>query len=100
MIQVIDLKKDQIFYKGTRLRKYNVGLNTENKAEDYYDYILAYAHWNRDEMMLVNITEGLGEYKAGSVYGGVLQGGPSVNKEHFMFTLEDIENWYILDDFE
>lgn len=96
MTRIIDLKDDQLFYKGTRLRKYNVGLNTDNKEENYYDYMLAYALWDRGSMFLVNITDGLGKNKAGSFYGGALQSGPTVRKEHFMFTLDDIENWYIL----
>lgn len=89
------------FWSGTKLRKYNVGLNTEDRNEDYYDYILAYANWDKESMMLVNITEGLGKNKAGSVYSGVLPikletGKAIVNKASFLHTLEDIENWYIL----
>lgn len=97
MRKILEIDKEEVFFSGTILRKYSVGLGV-SESDDYYDYILAYAQWEKGKMMLVNITKEDGKNKAGSVYGGVLQGGPSVKKEHFLYTLDDISNWYILDE--
>lgn len=101
MIKLTDIDETREFWSGTKLRKYKVGLNTPNADEDYYDYILAYAPWDKESMMLVNITEGIGKNKSGSVYAGVLSvkletGKAIVTKSSFQHTLEDFENWYLL----
>ena len=53
---------DQEFWKGTRFRQYGVGLNVENKEDDFYEYMLAEIPGER-EFMLLTCVEG---YKSGS----------------------------------
>ncbi len=102
LIELSKINNNQLFYAGTKLRKYSVGLNVKDISADYYDYILAYTLWDSKSMMLVNITEGVGKNKAGSVYGGVLpvkleHGIAVVDKSSFHHTLgDDLKNWYII----
>ena len=50
------------FWKGTRFRQYEVGLNVDNKEDDYYEYMLAEIPGEKD-FMLLTCVEG---YKSGS----------------------------------
>jgi hypothetical protein len=97
MRNILKINENEEFFAGTFLRKYNIGLHVE-ESKNYHDYILVYAYWENDKMMLVNISkEKFNQNKTGLVYGGILQNGPFVKKSHFLFTLDDLENWYILD---
>lgn len=102
MTRLIDLKEDYLFWPGTVLRKFNVGLNTTDINENYYDYILAHANWESDSIMLVNITLGFGKNKAGSVYGGLIKidqngGKIAAKKSALKKCLDDFDNWYLID---
>lgn len=50
------------FYRGTRFRQYNVGLNVENPKDDYYEYMLTIVP-GESEFLLLTCVEG---YKAGN----------------------------------
>ncbi|WP_341224509.1 hypothetical protein [uncultured Arcticibacterium sp.] len=100
-----DIDPNQEFWPGTKLRELNVGMNVEDKSEDFYDYILAYANWDSGSMMIVNITEN--NSKAGSVYSGVIPirtdlGKAIVTKAGFQHTLgKELYDWYlILEEYE
>jgi hypothetical protein len=63
--KIIPLKEldDNIsIFKGTRFRQYEIGLNVENKEDDFYEYMLAEIPGER-EYMLLTCVEG---YKSGS----------------------------------
>jgi len=101
MKNLAELNDNFEFKIGIRLRHYNVGLNVKDEELDYYDYILAYALWLPDEMMLVNITEG--SSKAGGVYGGTIIVDRSNGKiigemRNLKYTLgDDLKDWYLLE---
>lgn len=103
MRKLVELEGNFTFWSGTRLRKYNAGLNTIDESKNYYDYILAYATWEPSFMMLVNITEGIGKNKAGSIYGGLIKVKPGFNEvvvdvESLQKSLDDYGNWYLITD--
>ena len=55
--------EDQIeFWKGTRFRKYGIGLNVADKKDDYYEYMLAEIPGERGFMLLTCVEA----YKSGS----------------------------------
>jgi len=95
-----DIDSTKEFWSGTKLRVLNVGMNVDDKSEDYYDYILAYASWESESMMIVNITDN--NSKAGSVYGGVIPirtdlGRAVVTKAGFQHTLgKGLKDWYLI----
>lgn len=57
-----DIKDDTEYWKGTRFRQYEVGLNVAHKKDDYYEYMLAEIPGEK-EFMLLTCVEG---YKSGS----------------------------------
>ncbi len=57
-----DTDDNQEFWKGTRFRQYEIGLNVEKKEDDFYEYMLAEIPGEKDYMLLTCV-EG---YKAGS----------------------------------
>jgi hypothetical protein len=63
MTPLRDIEDNREFWKGTRFRKYGVGLNVKNKDEDYYEYMLTEIPPKRDRMMLTHVNG----YKSGSV---------------------------------
>lgn len=50
------------FYRGTRFRKYEVGLNVVNPEDDFYEYMLTIVP-GESEYLLLTCVEG---YKAGN----------------------------------
>jgi len=86
------------YWKGTKLRHYNVGLNVKDKEDDYYDYILALL--DSSYFILVNITEN--NSKAGSVNIGFInknnQGGRvMLRKRDFInYFGDESKDWYII----
>lgn len=101
MIKIIELEKNIKIWRGALFRKYNVGLNTEDSSKDYYDYILAQSSWDKDYMILVNISSGLGRNKAGSVYSGVIPvdttyGESSISKQVLSERLDNVNEWYLI----
>lgn len=101
MKKLSELDENYEFKIGIRLRCYNVGLSVKDEKLDYYDYILAYALWFPDEMMLVNITDG--SSKAGGVYGGTVALDRSssrivVEMKNLKYTLgDDLKDWYLIE---
>jgi hypothetical protein len=43
---------------GTRVRLYNVGLNVENKKDDYFEYLVSFIYDNADFLQLTNLSPG------------------------------------------
>ncbi len=62
LIALEKILNEQEFWKGTRFRQYEIGLNIENKEDDFYEYMLAEIPGER-EYMLLTCVEG---YKSGS----------------------------------
>ncbi|MFT6442378.1 MAG: hypothetical protein ACJASQ_001273 [Crocinitomicaceae bacterium] len=62
LISLGKIKDDEEFWKGTRFRQYEIGLNVEDKDDDFYEYMLAEIPGER-EFMLLTCVEG---YKSGS----------------------------------
>lgn len=101
IIPIEEISSKDIFFKGTILRKYNAGMNSDKVSKDknYYDYILVLLPWEDESMLLVNVTEN--NNKAGSIYTGAVpidssNGQMVVNKEGFKHTLGDaLTDWYI-----
>lgn len=85
---------EQEFCKGTRFRQYEIGLNVENKEDDFYEYMLAEIPGER-EYMLLTCVEG---YKSGSALALVKT---SEDKSKFIVTSKavkysmGIENVYL-----
>lgn len=63
MIPLKDIHDTVEFWRGTRFRKYNVGLNVQHKMEDYYEYMLAENPSEPEYFLLINVVG----YKSGSV---------------------------------
>lgn len=57
---LIQIHDEQEFWRGTRFRQYEVGLNVESKKDDYYEYMLA--EIPGENYMLLTCVKG---YKAG-----------------------------------
>lgn len=38
---LLKISDEEPFYKGTRFRHYEIGLNFENEEDDFYEYMLA-----------------------------------------------------------
>lgn len=57
-----EIKDETEFWKGTRFRQYEIGLNVSKKEDDYYEYMLAEIPGESD-FMLLTCVEG---YKSGS----------------------------------
>jgi hypothetical protein len=55
------------FYKGTRFKIFNAGLNVKNQSDDFYEYMLCEISGDRNYMQLINITG----YKSGAVLAHV-----------------------------
>ena len=62
LIPIINIKDDDEFWRGTRFRIYNVGLNVKDKKDDYYEYMLAQIPGDREHFLLTNVVG----YKSGA----------------------------------
>ncbi|MDO5981272.1 hypothetical protein [Flavivirga spongiicola] len=84
------------FWKGTRFRQYQMGLNVSEKEDDYYEYMLAEIPGERD-FMLLTCVEG---YESGSALALVKT---SEDKTKFVITGKaikysmGIENTYLME---
>ncbi len=67
LIPLIEIDDNKQFWKGTRFRVHGVGLNVENQADDYYEYMLAEIPGERDSMLITCVVG----YKSGSALGFV-----------------------------
>lgn len=90
-----EIPDDEEFWKGTRFRQYEIGLNVENKKDDFYEYMLAELP-GESEYMLLTCVEG---YKSGSALALVKT---SEDKSKFIVTSKavkysmGIENIYLI----
>jgi hypothetical protein len=66
LIPMNKVKDMDQFWRGTRFRIYNVGMNVKNKKEDYYEYMLA--EIPGDSYMILTIVEG---HKSGKALASV-----------------------------
>ena len=62
LIPLKDVKDDAEFWKGTRFRSYNVGMNVTNNEDDYYEYMLVEIPGGNEHMLLTCVQG----YKSGS----------------------------------
>jgi hypothetical protein len=62
LIPIKDIKDNDEFWRGTRFRMYNVGLNVKDKKDDYYEYMLAQIPGDSDHLLLTNVVG----YKSGA----------------------------------
>lgn len=98
-----EINDNEEFFRGTILRKYNVGLNDSvtNNEENYFDYLLVSLPWEKD-MIMINITKGSNKFGAGytgSIPVNTSNGNFSVNKENLQHTLgEDLLDWFLIED--
>ena len=65
LIPLVEVPDDREFWVGTRFRRFKVGMNVQDKTQDYYDYMLANVPGESDYMLVVNVTQDAGRYKAG-----------------------------------
>jgi len=102
-IELIPLNKINYrkeFWKGTKFRRYNVGLNVKDEQDNYFDYMLVYVGWEMYSLMLVNITEN--SYDAGFVYGSVIPVDESLDrmvvrvKDLKAVFGEESKDWYLI----
>ena len=90
-----EIPDDEEFWKGTRFRQYEIGLNVENKEDDFYEYMLAEVP-GESEYMLLTCVEGS---KSGSALALVKT---SEDKSKFIVTSKavkysmGIENIYLI----
>lgn len=95
LISLAKIEYEQEFWKGTMLRHYY------NENEDYYDYILALALWEKS-MLVINVTSN--DSSKGSVYSGVIpfSGNPNkyvVTRNGFEHTFgKELEGWFLIED--
>jgi hypothetical protein len=66
LVPFADLSDELEFFRGTRFRVFNVGLNVEDNAQDYYDYMLAAVPGESEYMLVTNVTIDAGRNKAGA----------------------------------
>ena len=62
LLPLKDINDEKEFCKGTRFRQYGIGLNVDDKNDDFYEYMLAEIPSERN-FMLLTCVEG---YKSGS----------------------------------
>jgi hypothetical protein len=97
-----EINDDEEFFRGTVLRKYNVGMNDDviSNKENFYDYILARLPWEND-MVMINVTKNSSKFGAGytgSIPVNTSNGNFSVNKKGFQHTLgEDLLDWFLIE---
>ncbi|NOQ72928.1 MAG: hypothetical protein GQ574_13045 [Crocinitomix sp.] len=95
LIPLDEISSNKLFWKGTRFRLYNVGLNVENSVDDYYEYMLA-EYPGDGEFMLLTCVEG---YKSGSTLALVKtiqdKSKLAVNGKALKFSM-GTENTYLL----
>ncbi|MDH7913041.1 hypothetical protein [Winogradskyella sp. SYSU M77433] len=67
IIPLKDIDNDKEFYKGTRFRQYEIGLNFTKKEDNFYEYMLAEVPGNNDYMLLTCVVG----HKSGSALAWV-----------------------------
>lgn len=99
LIPVKDIADDAEFYRGRRFRIYNIGLNVADKADDYYEYMLAELPGDHDYMLLTNVVG----YKSGSALALVKISNDAhrvvVTGAAIKFSLGTEDTFYLEDEF-
>lgn len=94
LIPLKDIEDEIEFWKGTRFRQYGIGLNVDNKNDDFYEYMFVEIPGKR-ESMLLTCVEG---YKSGSALAYVKtlkdQTKFAVNGKAIKYSM-GIENTYL-----
>lgn len=67
LVALKDVQDTDEFWKGTRLRLYNVGLNVKSPKDDFYEYMLSEYPGDREQMLVICV-EG---YKSGSILASI-----------------------------
>jgi hypothetical protein len=95
LIQLAEIPDDRFFYRGTRFRLYDIGLNVENKEDDYYEYMLAIIP-GETEFMLLTCVEG---YKSGNALALVKmnENGNAVTGKAMKFSMGS-DNAYLIEE--
>ncbi|MDR1320018.1 MAG: hypothetical protein LBK56_01120 [Gracilibacteraceae bacterium] len=57
-IPLSELQDDEKIMTGRRIRLYNVGLNVENKADDYLEYMVSFVYGNEQYLQLTCLSPG------------------------------------------
>lgn len=92
-IKLSDLADDEKIYHGLKIRLYNVGLNVENREDDYYDYLVSEIYDKPGYFQLVNISP----YKAGLIITIIeKEPGESYSLGKILKRQMDRENSYVL----
>jgi hypothetical protein len=66
LVPFTELEDHFEFWAGTRFRVFNVGMNSQDKSQDYYDYMLIAVPGESDWMLAANVTRDAGRHKAGA----------------------------------
>ncbi|MBI1306215.1 MAG: hypothetical protein GC181_06335 [Bacteroidetes bacterium] len=96
-----ELPKESRFLIGDKFRCFNVGMNVAPE-NDYYDYLLSYAPWQPEHVMLINITDK--NSKAGFAFLALLEidrsASPAgVTVETLINMVDDgITRWFLIRD--
>lgn len=53
---------EEEIWAGARVRLYNVGMNREDKENDFYECIISYTYDNNNYLQLTNLTTGKAGY--------------------------------------
>ncbi|MCL2023089.1 MAG: hypothetical protein FWG82_01820 [Oscillospiraceae bacterium] len=53
-----ELKDDEKIGTGRKIRLYNVGLNVESKADDYFEYMVSFIYENNQHLQLTCLSQG------------------------------------------
>lgn len=96
MMPLLEILDNQIFYKGTRFRIYNVGLNVKDKTLDFHEYMLVELPGDENYMLLTCVDA----YKSGSSLALVKkneENGKTVNGKSLKFSL-GVKDTFVLED--
>ncbi|WP_397538169.1 hypothetical protein [Rummeliibacillus pycnus] len=55
-IPLANINDKSKIWAGTRVRLYNVGLNVEDRNDDYYEYLVSYIYDNAEFLQLTNLS--------------------------------------------
>ncbi|RDU38650.1 hypothetical protein DRW41_03555 [Neobacillus piezotolerans] len=58
LIPLATINDEYKVWAGTRVRLYNVGLNIEEKKDDYYEYLVSFIYGNENFLQLTNLSLG------------------------------------------
>ena len=58
-----EIEDEEKIWRGCQVRLYNVGLNVEDKKDDFYDYLVSEIYGNAEYFQLTCISP----YKAGNI---------------------------------